>query len=560
MRYGEHLSVLRGLRTWHVQKPFAREPGDLRIDLRCKTEVRMGKTASQQPVMHDPQKSDPRIVAMKSANKPEGTGAESMERRRGAKGNAKEVCTRRTQSRGSVSPELERVRERAKRNRKERFTSLLHHIDVELLRWSYWQLKRDAAPGVDGQTWEAYGEQLERNLLRLHESTQRGAYRAQPSRRQFIPKEDGRERPLGIAAVEDKVLQRAMVEVLNAIYEVDFQGFSYGFRPGGGQHDALDALAWGITRTKVNWIVDADIAGFFDRMSHEWLIRFIEHRIGDPRVVRLIRKWLQAGVMEDGVLTVSTAGTPQGAVISPLLANIYLHYTFDLWAKRWRHREARGNLIMVRYADDIVCGFAYPNEAQRFLRHLRQRLERFALSLHPDKTRLIEFGRFAAENRKKRGLGKPETFDFLGFTHICGHCFRNDFQLWRKSRRDRLRNTLRDIGRELRVRRHASIKEQGKWLRAAVQGVFAYHAVPSNLRTLKAFREHLKRYWCKALRRRGQRHRVSWERVSRLVDRWVPPVRALHPWPDARFRVKHPRWEPSARIAPARICAGGVQQ
>ena len=293
-------------------------------------------------------------------------------------------------------------------------------MTVDLLRWSFHQLKRRAAAGIDGVTWDQYEADLESNLADLHGRVQRGAYRAKPSRRQYIPKPDGRQRPLGIAALEDKIVQRAVVEMLNAIYETDFLGFSYGFRPGRSQHQALDALAIAIYRKKVNWILDADIRAFFDSISQEWLIRFLEHRIADRRLLRLIGKWLKAGVLEDGRLLTVERGTPQGAVISPLLANIYLHYVYDLWVHHWRRRLAQGEVIVVRYADDIVVGFQYRADAERFLDELRQRLEEFGLELHPEKTRIIEFGRFAHANRQARGLGKPETFAFLGFTHICG--------------------------------------------------------------------------------------------------------------------------------------------
>src|SRR6516162_6790404 len=390
-------------------------------------------------MMHDHEKSDPVIVAENRANAGGQPAAEGGEPRTGAKGNTPQTDTRRTPRRASVSHGLERVRRAAKLNKEERFTALLHHVDVDLLRQAYFWLKPEAAPGVDGVTWQEYGQGLEDKLKDLHERVHRGSYRALPTRRRYIPKPDGRQRPLGIAALEDKIVQRAVVEVLNAIYEEDFLGFSYGFRPGRGQHDALDALAVGITRTKVNWIVDADIAGFFDTVSHEWLMRFVEHRIGDRRINRLIRKWLKAGVMEEGELVSTETGTPQGAVASPLLANIYLHYVFDLWADRWRKRHARGQVIIVRYADDIVMGFEHEGEARRFMADMRQRMEKFALSLHPEKTRLIEFGRYAAERRVRRGLGKPETFNFLGFTHICGRSRSGVFQLKRQTRRDRMR-------------------------------------------------------------------------------------------------------------------------
>ena len=438
-------------------------------------------------MMNKPEKSDPSTVAAKPANKSGRSDAESVEPREGAKGNTLEPHTHRTRSRASVSPGLERVRERAKQGKKAQFTALLHHVTVDLLQTAYLKLKRDAAPGVDGTTWREYGQDLKAKLVDLHGRVHRGAYRALPSRRRFIQKEDGRERPLGIAALEDKIVQRAAVEVLNAIYEQDFLGFSYGFRPGRGQHDALDALAVGITHTKVSWIVDADVRSFFDSMSHEWLIRFVKHRIGDPRMIRLIRKWLKAGVLDGGEWTSSDTGSPQGAVASPTLANIYLHYTFDLWADQWRRHHARGNVVFVRYADDSVAGFEYETDAKRFLADLHERLEKFALSLNPDKTRLIEFGRFAAERRARRDLGKPETFNFLGFTHICGHSRAGYFLLKRKTRRDRMRVRLRAIKEELRRRMHEPIPEQGRWLGQVVRGYFAYHAVLSRCTQIADF-------------------------------------------------------------------------
>jgi group II intron reverse transcriptase/maturase len=453
---------------------------------------------------------------------------------------------------------LDRVRQAAKTRKKERFTALLHHVSVEAMKEAYRSLKRQAAPGVDGVTWQEYEQNLEANLKDLHTRVFRGSYRALPARRVYLDKPDGSKRPLGIAALEDKILQRAVGEVLNAIYEEDFLGFSYGFRPGRGQHNALDALTVAITRTKVNWIVDADIAQFFDSMSHDWLLRFLNQRIGDPRVLRLIRKWLKAGVLEEGRVNPTEVGSPQGAVISPILANIYLHYTFDLWANRWRHREAKGNVVIVRYADDSVVGFEHEADAKRFLTELHERMGKFALTLHPEKTRLIEFGRHAADDRKRRGLGKPESFCFLGFVHICARSRHGAFQLKRKSRRDRMRAKLREIKEALRRRMHDPIPEQGKWLAQVVCGYFNYHAVPTNTRSLSAFRYHVTDLWRRSLKRRSQRDGTTWERIDHLAREFLPSPRILHPWPNARFAVTHPRWEPSARIGPARICAGGA--
>jgi RNA-directed DNA polymerase len=513
--------------------------------------------------MHEREKSDPNTVATKPVNapafSPEMADGEPVERRAGTKENASEDGMPRTPGRAGVSHGLDRVRQVAKGLKNERFTALLHHVDTDALRTAYFALKREAAPGVDGTTWGDYGEDLERKLDDLHDRVHRGGYRAQPSRRTYIPKPDGRQRPLGIASLEDKIVQRALVEVLNAIYEEDFLGFSYGFRPGRGQHDALDALAVGIEHGKVNWILDADIAGFFDTVNHEWLIRFLEHRIGDRRVLRLIRKWLKVGVMEDGVETPAEVGTPQGAVISPLLANIYLHYVFDLWAHQWRQRHAQGSVILVRYADDIVAGFEHEADARRFLTELRQRMAEFMLTLHPGKTRLIAFGRHAAADAARRGLGKPATFDFLGFTHICGRSRKGRFLLRRKSRRDRLRAKVKALKIELTRRMHESIASQGQWLKQVVTGWFNYHAVPTNGPALGAFRDHVTDLWLRALRRRSQKDGTTWPRMHAIATQWLPHPRIKHPWPSARFAATHPRWEPDALIGPVRFCAGGAQ-
>jgi len=506
-------------------------------------------------MMNGSEESDSAIVARKPTNKAEQSAAELVERRAGAEGNAGRQSTRRAQNRVSVTQALNRVREVARKRKKERFTALLHHISVDLLRLAFHELKRDAAPGVDGLTWENYAAGLESRLCDLHQRVQSGAYRALPSRRRYIPKPDGRQRPLAVAALEDKIVQRATVAVLNAIYEEDFLGFSYGFRPKRSAHDALDALSVGITRTKVNYILDADIARFFDTVSQEWLVRFLNHRIGDRRIIRLIQKWLKAGVLEEGVVTTGEQGTGQGSVISPLLANVYLHYVFDLWAQRWRRREATGDFVIVRYADDIVVGFQHEADARRFQEAMRARFEEFSLTLHPEKTRLIEFGRYAASNRERCGLGKPETFTFLGFTFICGITRRGQFQLKRHTRRDRRRTKLKEIKEELRRRMHQPIPEQGRWLRQVVTGFFYYHAVPTNVRALGSFRYHVTDLWRRSLRRRSQRDGFTWMRIAQLADDWLPQPRILHPWPDKRFAVKHPRWEPYAGIPLVRICA-----
>lgn len=492
-------------------------------------------------MMHEPEKSDSAIVAMKPANKVASAAAEWVEPRAGTKGNTGQPRTQRTQRRASVSPGLERVRNVARQRKKEKFTALLHHVSIDLLRDAFLALKRRAASGVDGVTWQDYEAGLEGNLQDLHTRVQRSTYRALPVKRRFIPKPDGKQRPLGITALEDKIVQRAVVVVLNAIYEGDFLGFSYGFRPGRSQHDALDALAFGIVTTPVNWILDADIRSFFDKIDQTWLVKFLEHRVGDERVIRLVRKWLKAGVLDDGMWSVSETGTPQGAVISPLLANVYLHYVFDLWAVQWRRREATGNVIVVRYADDIVVGFEHEADARRFWDAMRQRLEQFALELHGEKTRLLEFGRFAAARRQRRGLGKPETFAFLGFVFICGKSRRGAFQLRRKTRGDRMKATLQEIKAQLRVRMHHAIPAQGQWLRSVVTGYFAYHAVPTNFRALGAFRHYVTDLWRRTLRRRSQKDALTWDRMTKLAAAWLPPPRILHPWPEQRFAVNHPR-------------------
>jgi group II intron reverse transcriptase/maturase len=426
----------------------------------------------------------------------------------------------------------------ARRDKEARFTALLHHVDLDRLRAAYWAIRPQAAPGVDGVTWLDYGQDLERNLRDLHARVQRGSYRAKPSRRAHIPKADGRLRPLGIAALEDKLLQRALVEVLNAVYEQDFVGFSYGFRPGRSPHHALDALAAGIKRKRVNWVLDADFREFFTSLDHRWLVRFLEHRIADRRVLRLIQKWLSAGVIEEGTWTACDEGVPQGASVSPLLANVYLHYVFDLWAHQWRRRHARGEVIVVRFADDFVVGFEHRDDAERFRADLRDRLARFGLELAAEKTRLIEFGRFAARDRAARGLGRPETFRFLGFTHICAKTRSGRFKLKRITDSKRMRAKLREVKTELRRRQHLPIPEQGRWLGSVVRGHFAYYAVPDNSEALHAFRDKLVRHWLRALRRRSQRTRMTWKRTYRLEDRWLPRVRIQHPWPDDRFYAR----------------------
>jgi RNA-directed DNA polymerase len=488
--------------------------------------------------MHDRGKSDGRVVPAKLPNNAASAAAEAVEGRRSAEGNATSE-TRPGHGAGvSVSSELDRVRRVARKDRDVRFTALLHHVTVERLEAAYRAVRPGAAPGIDGVTWRVYGQDLEANLRDLHDRVHRGAYRARPSRRAYIPKADGRLRPLGVAALEDKILQRAVVEVLNAIYEEDFLGFSYGFRPGRGQHDALDALAVGINRRKVNWVLDADIRDYFSRLDQSWLLKFLEHRIADRRVLRLIQKWLRAGVIENGEWSETIGGTAQGASASPLLANVYLHYVFDLWAHRWRGRHARGDVIAVRFADDYIVGFERRDDAVRFLADLRRRLAGFGLELAGEKTRLIEFGRFAAERRRARGLPKPETFEFLGFTHICAVAENGRFKLKRVTSKKRMRAKLRAVKTELMHRRHLPIPEQGAWLGSVVRGHCAYYAVPDNNEAIRGFRTRVVRHWRHALRRRSQRTCLTWERMYRLEARWIPSARVQHPWPKTRFDAR----------------------
>jgi RNA-directed DNA polymerase len=484
-------------------------------------------------------KSDRPTVPMKSPNKAGRPAAEEMEGRGLAKGNPSQQNALRTPSRPGAPSALERVRQAARRDRKMRFTALLHHIhDPDMLRWAYFGLKREAAPGVDGETWRHYGEALEENLQDLSDRLKRGAYRAKPVRRVYIPKADGRQRPLGVTSLEDKLVQRATVEVLNAIYETDFVGISYGFRPGRSQHQALDALYAGLLTRQVNWVLDVDIRGFFDAIDHGWLVKFVEHRIADRRVVRLIQKWLNAGVLEEGKRTRVREGTPQGGSASPLLANLYLHYVFDLWVQAWRRKQGRGDVIVVRFADDIVLGFQNQSEAERFRRELAERLGKFGLELHPEKTRLLEFGPVAAANRKRRGQGKPETFDFLGFTHICARKRSNGrFTVLRRTMRKRLQAKLSEVKAELRRRMHDPIPEVGKWLRSVVGGHIRYYGVPMNHRALAVFRYQVARIWHRVLSRRSQRSRFLWDRMRRLIARWLPPARICHPYPLRRLGV-----------------------
>jgi group II intron reverse transcriptase/maturase len=491
-------------------------------------------------MMHGDGKSDTAVVPKKRPNNAGEPAAEAVEGRVVAKGKTLERNTLRTQSRVGVPSTLERIRKVARQQKQLRFTALLHHVyDVERLRQAYYALKREAAAGIDGETWQHYGEQLGDHLQTLSQRLQRGAYRAKPVRRAYIEKADGRQRPLGVPVLEDKLVQRAVVEVLNAIYEQDFAGFSYGFRPGRGPHDALNALTVAIQTRKVSWVLDADIQSFFDTLQHSWLVKFGEHRVADRRIVRLIQKWLRAGVLEDGRRIRSEVGTVQGGSISPLLANLYLHYGFDLWTQQWRKKQAHGQVIVVRYADDFVVGFEHRHEAEQFLVDLKQRFARFGLELHPEKTRLIEFGRFAAQNRHRRGEGKPETFNFLGFTHSCGKTRKTgSFVVLRQTMRKRMQAKLQTVKAELRRRRHTTIGEQADYLRAVVQGHIRYYGVPRNFPALNAFRWALGRLWWRSLGRRSQRGRIPWERMTRMLRLALPRVRICHPYPSLQLLVR----------------------
>ncbi len=490
--------------------------------------------------MNDSGESDERVVARNPSNKEGGAppSAEEGERRRSAKGNPGGQNRSRAQDRASLQSALARIRQVAESGKEERFTSLWHHVyKVEHLRQAYFGLKPKAAAGIDGVTWGDYGEALEGNLQDLSGRLKRGAYRAKAVRRVEIPKGDGRTRPIGVPVLEDKIVQRATVAVLNAVYEPEFMGFSYGFRPGRNQHNALDALSVGISQRKVNWVLDADIQGFFDTLDHEWLMKFVEHRIADRRVLRHLKKWLNAGVMEEGRWRASEEGVPQGGSVSPLLANIYLHYVFDLWVEHWRRHETKGDVIVVRYADDFVVGFQHREEAERFRAELSERLRKFNLTLHPDKTHLIEFGRFAAANRERKGQGKPRTFNFLGFTHLCGTTRKERFALKRRTVAKKRTAKLKEIYAELRRRMHWKIPVVGQWLNLVLRGHYNYYGVPHNYAALKEMRRAIERLWKLVLGRRSQKGYVTWERMRRISHRWLPTPRIVHPYPDQRLRV-----------------------
>jgi RNA-directed DNA polymerase len=499
------------------------------------------KVKSHNADMYASEESDCATVPMNQPNKEDVVSAEVGEGRARTKENINQSSTQPTQGGERVSQGLSGVRQAAKKRKQERFTALLHHLTVDLLRDSFHALRQQAAPGVDGVTWQEYETGREDRLVDLHGRVHRGAYRAQPSRRVYISKADGRQRPLGVAALEDKIVQQAVVTILNQIYEVDFKGFSYGFRPNRGPHQALDALTVAIQRKRVSWVLDADIRNFYDSLNHEWMLKFIEHRVADCRILRLIRKWLKAGVSEDGQWSETKVGTPQGSVASPLLANVYLHYVFDLWVEAWRQKVAKGEVIVVRYADDLVVGFEYRTDAEQFLKAFQERLSKFGLEVNAEKTRLIEFGRFAIQNRRQRGQGKPDTFTFLGFTHYCGKRKKDGtFIVRRKTVRKRMVAKLRLIQAELRYRMHEPVASVGDWVQKVVSGYYRYHAVPGNLNQLRVFGQRLRRLWYRILCRRSQKS-VPWDRVLPIFDRWIPEPRVLHPYPTQRFFATHPR-------------------
>jgi RNA-directed DNA polymerase len=506
-----------------------------------KDQDRSAKAINQTAGMNVQEKSDCAVVPVNQSNNEGRPSAEVGEGRAPIKENIVQSNMRPTQSGERVSQGLDGVRKAARERKHEQFTALLHHLSVRLLRDSFYALQRKASAGVDGVTWQEYETGVEDRIADLHRRIHRAAYRAQPSRRVYIPKADGQQRPLGVAALEDKMVQQAVVTILNQIYEEDFKGFSYGFRPGRSPHRALDALCVAIQQRRVNWVLDADIRDFFGKLSHEWTLKFVEHRVADRRILRLIQKWLKAGVSEDGQWSETKVGTPQGAVASPLLANIYLHYVFDLWVEAWRKKVATGTVVVVRYADDLVLGFENRADAERFLAEFRERLAKFGLELHADKTRLIEFGRYAARNRQRRGEGKPETFTFLGFTHFCGQLTTGPFIVWRITAKKRMVAKLKAIKAELRFRKHHRTIEVGAWLRKVVLGYYQYHAVPGNTGQLRIFMCRVRWLWRGVLIRRSQRAKVKWDRLNPILERWIPIPRVLHPYPDSRFAAIHPR-------------------
>lgn len=455
------------------------------------------------------------MMEAKATSQPE--GRPRPERNRG--GSARD----RTQGRGSLPAKLALVNEAARRSRQTRFTALLHHVDDEALLRAFRRQRRAASAGVDGVTVADYEQNLDANIRDLCDRVHAGRYRPQPVRRTTIPKADGGQRPLGIPTLEDKIVQGAVAEMLSAIYEVDFLGFSYGFRPGRNPHQALDSLQTALMKERINWVLDADIRSFFDSVDHEWMLRMLAHRVADPRVLRLVRQWLRAGVIDGGTWQANDEGTPQGAGISPLLSNIFLHYVLDLWAHKWRRQEARGRVIVVRYADDFVMGFEHENDARRMMAALKERLAGFRLALHEDKTRLLMFGRFAAERRAERKLGRPETFDFLGFTHHCDKTLNGRFIVRRKTQRKRMIRKLKEMRLEMRRRMHIPITDQWQWLSAVLRGHYGYYGLSGNYRAMKHFLQEVEQIWQRTLARRSQKSRMFAPRFLKLLRRLPLP-------------------------------------
>lgn len=511
--------------------PSARKSGDLADASPRGVRGRQSREGyTPQAVMHVCEESRVLVVPEKSANS-EVTPEESMEGRGTANGKLDEGNARRTQGRESALTQLARVGERARQKKTERFDNLLGHIKLPLLREAYLRLSKHAAAGVDGGTWKHYGEDLDVRLRDLQDRVHRGHYHPQPVRRVYIPKTDGSLRPLGVPALEDKLLQQAVRMILEPIYEAQFVGFSYGFRPGRSPHKALDALYVALGG-KANWVLDADIRSFYDTLDHGWMQQFLEHRIGDPRMVRLLMKWMRAGVMEEGVVREVTEGTPQGGVISPLLANVYLHYAIDLWVQQWRKRHARGEVRIVRYADDFVMGFQYEEDARAMRSAMAERLAKFGLTLHPDKTRVIRFGRFARRDCVLDGHARPKTFDFLGFTHICASDREGRFRLVRRTSRKKRVAKLAALGEEIERRKHHRVVEQHEWLSSVIRGHVNYYGVPGNFSALMSFRHRVRTHWHRALQRRSQR--AHWTRAKHAAfDR-------LFPLPMPRITQTHP--------------------
>ena len=478
------------------------------------------------------EESDADMVPEKSA-KTWVMPVESTEGRSAAEGKSVSRNAPRAQDREGAPTQVERIGQRAKERKGERFENLLSAIKAPLLKEAYQRLRKDAASGVDAVTWEEYGEALDVRVLDLQDRIHRGSYHPQPVRRVHIPKGDS-TRPLGIPTLEDKVVQQAARMVLEPIYEREFLGFSYGYRPRRSPHKALTAVAELISR-KTSWVLDADIRSFFDTIDHEWMRQFIEHRIGDKRMVRLLMKWLHAGVMEDGKLHEVEAGTPQGGIISPLLANLYLHYVLDLWVNQWRKRHARGEVYIVRYADDLVMGFQYEQDARAMREALATRLAKFGLELHSEKTRVIRFGRFALEGARAEGRRRPETFDFLGFTHIAGTSRHGKFLLKRRTSRKKRKAKLALLSEEIRARRHWPLRAQHKWLARVLHGHYRYYGVPTNSLALHQFRERVRVTWHRQLQRRSQRAHWNRAQLTKFEKHFpLPPPRLHHPWPNLR--------------------------